>query len=165
MRDLQLQILDAQWKGHLRTMDGLRESINLRGYAQRDPKIEYQREGFALFAEMEQRIDETFAGFVFRFGYPRPALVQPAAPAPRREESAAAEGQAKGAAAGAAAAARGGPAADRENAAAGAAAPGAAAFRSAAAGGAAVPTSVAKVGPNQPCPCGSGKKYKRCCGG
>ncbi len=76
-RDLQLQILDSQWKGHLRTMDGLRESINLRGYAQRDPKIEYQREGFALFGEMEQRIDDSFAGFVFRFGYPRPAVAPP----------------------------------------------------------------------------------------
>ncbi|MEZ4330251.1 MAG: preprotein translocase subunit SecA [Myxococcota bacterium] len=161
VRDLQLQILDAQWKGHLRTMDGLRESINLRGYAQRDPKIEYQREGFALFGEMEQRIDDTFAGFVFRFGYPRPAIAQPAAQAPRREATAG-EGQSRGSASGGTAG--GAPAPGRGAAAAGSApAAGSAAFRSAAAGGA--PTSVAKVGPNQPCPCGSGKKHKRCCGG
>ena len=50
-------ILDAQWKDHLHTMDGLREGIGLRGYAQRDPKIEYQREGFALFGNMDDRID------------------------------------------------------------------------------------------------------------
>ncbi|MCA9503204.1 MAG: preprotein translocase subunit SecA, partial [Myxococcales bacterium] len=79
-RDLQLQILDAQWKQHLHTMDALRESINLRGYAQRDPKLEYQREGFGLFGEMEQRIDDSFAEFVLRFEYPRPRL-QAASPA------------------------------------------------------------------------------------
>ena len=53
------------------------------GYnAQRDPKIEYQREGFELFGEMEQRIDDSFAEYVFKFGYPRPNL-QPKATARR----------------------------------------------------------------------------------
>ncbi|MCP4038871.1 MAG: preprotein translocase subunit SecA, partial [bacterium] len=47
-RDILLQVLDSQWKDHLHTMDGLREGIGLRGYAQKDPKVEYQREGFAL---------------------------------------------------------------------------------------------------------------------
>jgi preprotein translocase subunit SecA len=51
-RDFLLQVLDVQWKDHLHSMDGLREGIGLRGYGQRDPKIEYQREGFALFEEM-----------------------------------------------------------------------------------------------------------------
>jgi len=154
-RDLQLQILDSQWKGHLRTMDALRESINLRGYAQRDPKIEYQREGFALFGEMEQRIDDTFAGFVFRFGYPRPAVAPAAssasttsgapASAPRRAES--------GTSTAANGAAPGNPAA-----------PGSAAFRSSTAGALSNPSAAAKVGRNDPCPCGSGKKNKKCCG-
>jgi hypothetical protein len=50
-------VLDVQWKDHLHSMDGLRDGINLRGYAQRDPKIEYQREGYSLFEEMNDRID------------------------------------------------------------------------------------------------------------
>ncbi len=134
-RDVQLQILDSQWKAHLHTMDSLREAINLRGYAQRDPKMEYQREGFALFGEMEQRIDDQLAGFVFKFGFPR----------------ARAEGQAP---ARAARDAGGAPAAARR-AAAGSAAGAAAAGRD---------VSAVKVGRNDPCPCGSGKKYKKCCG-
>jgi preprotein translocase subunit SecA len=169
VRDLQLQILDSQWKGHLRTMDALRESINLRGYAQRDPKIEYQREGFALFGEMEQRIDDTFAGFVFRFGYPRPAIAPPPAPErppaseARNAERAAGAGQGGAAPASAGASASGAPAAPSAPAGA-AAAPGSAAFRSSTAGALANPASLAKVGRNDPCPCGSGKKHKKCCG-
>jgi preprotein translocase subunit SecA len=140
VRDLQLQILDQQWKGHLHTMDALRESINLRGYAQRDPKLEYQREGFALFGEMEQRIDDTFAEFVLKFGYPRPNLgPQPTA---RRVD---------GAGGGAPAAARGsGPLANDRSG------------EASAGGGEVGPGS--KVGRNAPCPCGSGKKFKKCHG-
>jgi preprotein translocase subunit SecA len=134
VRDLQLQILDQQWKAHLHTMDSLRESINLRGYAQRDPKIEYQREGFELFGDMEQRIDDSFAEYIFKFGFPRPNL-QARATARR--------------------VAGGNPAVAGAASASGAAA----SAGSSAQGGAAV-----KVGRNDPCPCGSGKKYKKCCG-
>jgi len=133
VRDLQLQILDNQWKAHLHTMDALRESINLRGYAQRDPKIEYQREGFGLFGEMEQRIDDSFAEYIFKFGYPRPNL-QPRATARRVDRGNAAASQA------------GAPA------------------RAGSAGSSAARAPAAKVGRNDPCPCGSGKKHKRCCG-
>jgi len=133
VRDLQLQILDGQWKAHLHTMDALRESINLRGYAQRDPKIEYQREGFGLFGEMEQRIDDSFAEYVFKFGYPRPSLQAQATA--RRVDG----GNAGASAAGAATAAG--------------------SASSSAGGGVA-----GKVGRNDPCPCGSGKKHKKCCG-
>jgi preprotein translocase subunit SecA len=150
LRDLQLQILDQQWKGHLHTMDQLRNSVNMRAYAQRDPKLEYQREGFALFGEMEQRIDDTFAEFALRFNYPRPNLgpqatsrrVEPGAKA--SEASARSQGTPPGAVAQAAGGLAGGPA--------GAAGAGAA-------GGA-----PQKVGRNEPCPCGSGKKYKKCHG-
>jgi len=141
VRDLQLQILDQQWKAHLHTMDSLRESINLRGYAQRDPKIEYQREGFGLFGEMEQRIDDSFAEYVFKFGYPQPKL-GPTATARRVDGGG--KGSAQPAAAGAASAG-------------GAAASGAAATAADAA-------AMGKVGRNDPCPCGSGKKHKKCCG-
>ena len=151
-RDLQLQILDSQWKGHLRTMDSLRESINLRGYAQRDPKIEYQREGFALFGEMEQRIDDTFAGFVFRFGYPRPAVAPAATPAPvpRRAETGPA-GQATGSAA-----AERSPSSDARTP--------AQSGGPLASGTLSNSAAAAKIGRNDPCPCGSGKKHKKCCG-
>ncbi len=136
VRDIQLQILDSQWKQHLHTMDSLRESVNLRGYAQRDPKMEYQREGFALFGEMEQRIDDQLASFVFKFGFPRPRL-----------EARTTHRTVSGGGASAAAADRG---------------------RAAAAGGAATASSgevaPGKIGRNAPCPCGSGKKYKKCCG-
>ena len=122
-------------------MDSLRESINLRGYAQRDPKMEYQREGFSLFGEMEQRIDDQLAGFVFKFGFPRPRL---GARATQRSASG------------------GGAAAGRGRATA------AGRGRDAAAAGAATASSgevaPGKVGRNDPCPCGSGKKYKKCCG-
>ena len=74
LRDLHLQILDQQWKQHLHTMDQLRGGISMRAYAQRDPKLEYQREGFALFGEMEQRIDDTLAEYALKFSFPRPDL-------------------------------------------------------------------------------------------
>ena len=143
IRDLQLQILDQQWKGHLHTMDQLRNSVNMRAYAQRDPKLEYQREGFELFGEMEQRIDDTFAEFALKFGYPRPNLGPQATN--RRVDGG-----------------RGAPPAARS---AGAAAP-AGPLAGARAGGApgATDASQGKVGRNEPCPCGSGKKYKKCHG-
>jgi preprotein translocase subunit SecA len=143
VRDIQLQILDTQWKAHLHTMDALRESINLRGYAQRDPKIEYQREGFMLFGEMEQRIDDSFAEFVFKFGYPRPNL-QPRATARRVVGGNAAAAQATSSG--------------------GAASLAGAAARAGSADSSADGVAVGKVGRNHPCPCGSGKKYKKCCG-
>jgi preprotein translocase subunit SecA len=119
-------------------MDALRESIKLRGYAQRDPKIEYQREGFGLFGEMEQRIDDSFAEFVFKFGYPRPGT-GPQATSRRVDRSAPGPATRAGSAAEA-----GSTAAD-------------AATKSPGAG-------ARKVGRNDPCTCGSGKKYKKCCG-
>ena len=77
-RDILLQILDAQWKDHLHTMDGLREGVSLRGYASRDPKLEYQREGYALFEEMNQRIDTQAADVIFKFALPEPVPQGPA---------------------------------------------------------------------------------------
>jgi preprotein translocase subunit SecA len=126
-RDFLLQILDTQWKDHLHTMDGLREGIGLRGFAQRDPKLEYQREGYALFEETNQRIDQQSVEVAFRFALPEPVLPSAAAPGPPP------------------------PPGMRERAPA-SATPGA------------KPGKAGKVGRNDPCPCGSGKKYKKCCG-
>ena len=126
-RDILLRILDAQWKDHLHSMDGLREAIGLRGYAQRDPKLEYQREGFELFGEMEERVDLQAIETIFKFGFPKPRLQT-------RAEAASDGGSLARAAQGAA-----GPGGDSGQA-------------------------VGKVGRNDPCPCGSGKKYKKCHG-
>jgi preprotein translocase subunit SecA len=142
-RSIVLQILDRQWKDHLHSMDGLREGINLRGYAQRDPKIEYQREGFALFEEMQGRVDQQASEALFKFVLPepRPADAPRPAPAALRPPPAARGPLARPAGAPPGALPRGGPPPDTR--------PGAPAPR---------------VGRNEPCPCGSGKKYKKCCG-
>ncbi|HXV36426.1 MAG TPA: preprotein translocase subunit SecA, partial [Myxococcota bacterium] len=133
-RDILLQILDAQWKDHLHTMDGLREGVGLRGYASRDPKLEYQREGYALFEEMNQRIDAQAVNVIFRFSLPEPVAHVPARSAPPAA------------------------AASERSAAARPGAPGAADARRGS------EPHAPKVGRNDPCPCGSGRKYKKCCG-
>ena len=138
-RDILLRILDAQWKDHLRTMESLREAIGLRGYAQRDPKVEYQKEGFALFGEMEERVDEQVVETVFKFGFPRPQLESTA-------QAAASAASAK----------------PRPRSTTAAPAMGAASSGLGPQAGAGA--EMEKVGRNEPCPCGSGKKYKRCHG-
>lgn len=71
MRELErmilLQIIDSQWKDQLLNMDHLKEGIGLRGYAQRDPLIEYKRESFHLFEELQNRIEEEVIRFLFLF--------------------------------------------------------------------------------------------------
>ena len=144
-RDILLRILDVQWKDHLHTMDGLREGIGLRGYAQKDPKVEFQREGYALFSETEQRIDERAVELIFKFVLPRPQTA--AAPRPRPVGA-----TAQPAASGTGSAQSRPSAIERQ--------PGAAAGQR----GVGRSGQGAKIGRNAPCPCGSGKKYKKCCG-
>ena len=139
-RRILLDILDRQWKDHLHAMDGLRDSVSLRGYGQKDPKLEYQREGLLLFEEMNARVDAEVAEIVFKFALPDPEA--PAAPGPAPQQA--------GAASGSRSSAR--PGLPQKDHAAGAA--------TASASGA----PVRKVGRNDPCPCGSGKKFKKCCG-
>src|SRR5699024_11747705 len=55
-RAILLQAIDTQWRGHLQALDHLRQGIHLRGYAQKDPKQEYKREAFEMFAQMLDRI-------------------------------------------------------------------------------------------------------------
>ncbi len=142
-REILLRVSDRQWKDHLHAMDGLREGVSLRGYAQKDPKLEYQREGFQLFEEMGQRVDQEVAELVFKFVLPDPSQLRPPPPPPPpRREAAAPLQQAGGAR----------PGLPQAKPAAGAPA-------AAAAAGPAV-----RAGRNDPCPCGSGKKYKKCCG-
>ncbi len=149
-----LDTLDRQWKDHLLSMDGLREGINLRGYAQKDPKVEYQREGFQLFEEMIERIDTHAVERIFKVAIREPQDVPPPAPAP------------------AAPAATVAPVSSSSPEAARPAASMTPIFKpvfgdaaNAAGRGSGKPASAAKTpGRNDPCSCGSGKKYKKCCG-
>jgi preprotein translocase subunit SecA len=135
-QDILLQILDAQWKDHLHTMDGLREGVSLRGYAQRDPKLEYQREGYALFEEMNQRIDMQAADVIFKFALPEPLRqASPGSPPGTGPGSEPPEASGSG---------------SRAPAPKG--------------GGRATGPKAGKIGRNDPCTCGSGRKYKKCCG-
>jgi preprotein translocase subunit SecA len=135
-RDILLQILDAQWKDHLHTMDGLREGVSLRGYASRDPKLEYQREGYALFEEMNQRIDMQAVDVIYKFVLPEPLPQGPPSSLPGTGPDSEPP-EASGSQSRAPARAGGGRAANPK-------------------GG--------KIGRNAPCTCGSGRKYKKCCG-
>ncbi len=141
-----LQVLDHQWKEHLQAMDHLRQGIHLRGYAQKNPKQEYKRESFEMFSAMLDRIKHDTLGIITR------VKVQ------TEEEVAAIEAQRREAAEAAAAmefqhaptGVMGGqpavePSADTEEK-------------------APFVREGRKVGRNEPCPCGSGKKYKQCCG-
>ena len=87
-----LQIVDAQWKDHLYSLDHLKEGIGLRGYGQRDPLVEYKKESFALFQAMKARIEEEIVRYLF---WLRPVLkartaARRGAGAPRRGAAAAA---------------------------------------------------------------------------
>ena len=66
-RMIMLQIIDSQWKDHLLNIDHLKEGIGLRGYAQKDPLIEYKKESFRLFEELQIRIDDEVIKFLYLF--------------------------------------------------------------------------------------------------
>jgi preprotein translocase subunit SecA len=131
-KNFMLQVIDHHWKDHLLGMDHLRDGIGLRGYGQKDPLIEYKREGYDLFAGMMERVKSDSLDRLFHVQAVR-SEGQPAAPPPppiisrppppfilnRGEEPVAPQ---------------------------------------------TVQRSDNKVGRNDPCPCGSGKKYKKCHG-
>ena len=142
-RDILLRILDSQWKDHLHTMDGLREGINLRGYAQKDPKVEFQREGYALFGELEDRVDRQAAEILFKFVLPDPQVDLAPAPRPAAPQGTPVRPDAPGS---------------------GGQAPAGLGSGGGGLVGAEPGKKVGKVGRNDPCPCGSGKKYKKCHG-
>jgi preprotein translocase subunit SecA len=158
-RDIMLQIVDAQWKDHLYSLDHLKEGIGLRGYGQRDPLVEYKKESFALFQDMKARIEEEIVRYLF---WLRPVLNEERAarPTPRRAAPLTMNNPAAEAIP---AFAGGGRASAVASATTQAARP-----RPARTGGDDVVKTVRhdqpKVGRNDPCPCGSGKKYKKCHG-
>jgi preprotein translocase subunit SecA len=161
-RDIMLQIVDTQWKDHLYSLDHLKEGIGLRGYGQRDPLVEYKRESFDLFQAMKDRIDEESVRYLWRIQpilqEDRPAAADIRRPAARRAAPLTlnAPGERAFAFAGAGAAASRGASAQGQGP------------RPARTGGDDVVKTVRrdepKVGRNDPCPCGSGKKYKKCHG-
>jgi preprotein translocase subunit SecA len=133
MRELErkvlLSVLDRKWREHLYEMDYLQEGIGLRAMAQRDPLVEYQKEGFDLFAAMMDAIKEEIAGFLFNIEVTvessnnevvAPGLEAKHLPATGLQYTAADESGVR---------------------------------------------TTGDVSRNAPCPCGSGKKYKRCHGG
>jgi preprotein translocase subunit SecA len=139
-RALLLQILDSSWKEHLLAMDHLKSSVGLRGYAQVDPKVEYKREGMALFEnlwisvgnyvtdlifKMEQ-LDENFVGSTWVESRAIKEDATPASEIERQQQAAIAGTQA-----------------DKKLE--------------------PIRNLGPKIGRNDPCPCGSGKKYKQCC--
>jgi preprotein translocase, SecA subunit len=126
-----LSTVDTLWKDHLLSMDYLKEGIGLRGYAQKDPLKEYQREGFDLFADLISRIKEESLKRLFHVKVQREeegAEMKERAVAPRPARVTLSRGDIKSA---------GKTTQKREG---------------------------VKIGRNDPCPCGSGKKYKKCCG-
>jgi preprotein translocase subunit SecA len=166
-RNFFLQEIDNQWLEHLQNMDALRDGIGLRGYGQRDPKKEYQKEGFDLFLELMQNIKASVVHKMFHFVIEREDEVQRLEEERRkrleqrqqRMQASHAQAQAAAAAAAAADANEGAAAAGSSaNPAQGARASQAAPIEKQAT----VKRERPKVGRNDPCWCGSGKKYKSC---
>jgi preprotein translocase subunit SecA len=163
-RTFWLEEIDQQWIEHLKTMDALREGIGLQGYGQKDPKKEYKRIGFDLFAEMMGRISQNTVTKVFRVHIQREEESVPAVQEKERDmaergvagkSDAEAEGDDSQRAAQAQRRRGGRPIG---------AAAAAARADGAEAKGETVRRDKPKVGRNDPCPCGSGKKYKKCHG-
>ena len=135
-KGVMLQTLDSLWKEHLAAMDYLRQGIHLRGYAQKDPKQEYKRESFAMFAAMLESLKYEVISTLSKVQVRMPEEVE-AMEAQRREEAERLAQQQQLSHV------------DDETQAAAALA---------------AETGERKVGRNDPCPCGSGKKYKQCHG-
>ena len=164
-----LQVIDEKWMDHLHELDSLKEGIHLRAYAQKDPLVEYKREAFALFSDLNERIDRDALHAMFHArlaAAPRPTADLARA---RAEHHAAAPlGQSAPAPAEDTAPP---PVADPRKArpkpfgpvGRGATEATSAVLRDQPVKGTVV-RSDKKVGRNDPCPCGSGKKYKNCCG-
>ncbi len=139
-RALLLQILDSAWKEHLLAMDHLRSSVGLRGYAQIDPKVEYKREGMLLFDSMWTSVGNYVTDLIFKMeqldeGFVGSTWVDSQAIKEEARPASEIERQQQAAIAG--------TEADRKLE--------------------PIRNTGPKVGRNDPCPCGSGKKFKQCC--
>ena len=139
-RMILLQMIDTAWKEHLYDLDQVKKGIGLRAYGQKDPKIEYQRESFAMFENMMRRIREATVEYLFRVQVAAPPVRRappmihhhstnenlPSGTAPSKQLAGTQQKREE-------------PKREEHSA-------------------------IDKIGRNDPCPCGSGKKYKKCCG-
>ncbi|MEM9352726.1 MAG: SEC-C metal-binding domain-containing protein [Planctomycetota bacterium] len=140
-RSLLLQILDQGWKEHLLAMDHLRSSVGLRGYAQVDPKVEYKREGMRIFENMWTSVANYVTDLIFKMEQLDESFVnstwqEQAAIHEEAPSTSDIAGQQQAAIEGSQSEQKSEPIRNRGE----------------------------KIGRNAPCPCGSGKKYKQCCG-
>jgi len=126
-RMVMLQVIDNLWKDNLLAMDHLKEGIGLRGYGQRDPLVEYKKEGYEMFQSMIERIKEETVDHLFKIELVNDREVYERSQARLNEISMN----------------RGEGEEEKKKP---------------------VKREGGKVGRNDPCPCGSGKKYKKCCG-
>jgi preprotein translocase subunit SecA len=133
-RMIMLQVLDMQWKDHLLALDHLKEGIGLRGYGQRDPLIEYKKESFEMFEALNSRREEETVRFLYLFEPISSEELQERAR--QQEENRRRQMREQNLVYGTGDEAQAAPQ-KRE---------------------------ASKVGRNDPCPCGSGKKFKKCCG-
>jgi len=151
-RIIYLQTIDNLWKDHLREMDDLKEGIHLRAYGQKDPLVEYKTEAFRMFMELLDQINAETATTVFRL-FPAQAQPLPVRGPQRPQQMRTMHDSAEGM----------GFRADREPVPGGGGQQGEPGQPPRA--GKQQPIQVGeKTGRNDPCPCGSGKKYKKCCG-
>jgi preprotein translocase subunit SecA len=141
-----LQVLDNHWREHLASMDHLRQGIHLRGYAQKNPKQEYKREAFELFSSMLDRVKHDVVGIISKVQLQAPEEVAALEAQRRRPSEEEMQYQHAEAAA----------LADEEGT--GQPSPGGEEREQP------FVREGRKVGRNEPCPCGSGKKYKHCHG-
>ncbi|MDX1966988.1 MAG: preprotein translocase subunit SecA [Planctomycetaceae bacterium] len=146
-RTLILDVLDTAWKDHLYFMDHLRQGIGLVGYAQKDPKVEYRKEGMRTFDQMWDRIGGQVTGAVFRIETQSPEYVGSLWRVTSATHAAPADEVANA------------PDPARSNGQGSTLEPGQQAKAVEP-----IRNFGDKVGRNDPCPCGSGKKYKKCCG-
>jgi len=134
-RHILLQIIDSAWKDHLLAMDHLKDGIGLRAYGQKDPLVEYKRESFEMFGQMKERIENDAVRYLF--------LLEPMTEEQRAKEEAHRRAEQSQIFAAASRSAEG---------------------VTARGGVKTIVRKKAKVGRNDPCPCGSGKKFKKCHG-
>ena len=144
---LLLRAFDEKWKEHLRELEALRQAVGLRGYAQQDPKVEYRREASAMFSEMEEHIAESVTDGLFKIRVTTEMndMLSGRWQPTRLTHEEAAMFSAGGSADPQAPDANDpiGSTPERQEP---------------------IKREAPKVGRNDPCPCGSGKKYKKCCG-
>ncbi|MEZ5320786.1 MAG: SEC-C metal-binding domain-containing protein [Microthrixaceae bacterium] len=151
-RQVMLRLIDQHWRDHLREMDYLQDAIGLRAMGQRDPLTEWQREGFEMFGDLMDMVGQDFVKFVMRVE----VVNEEPETAPEQLSYSSADDAGPGSGSGSiAAAARAEAAARGEQVEAPEPEPNKPIVKD---------SAFDKVGRNEPCPCGSGKKFKQCHG-